>query len=264
MSRLSSYVTFLALMGYLVATKLLLTYGPFPDDLFPHPSQKATFEWEFLAILTVVGLAGVWLSERTGFRSMWDPQVTGRQRFVVPAWIGMAFGLLAMGIDAQFGICRIFLQMMGLRFFHMKFPASALVYPGGAIIVETLYRLAPLPLVMGLVYGVVWLFTRRWLPREEGARGRTDAVFWVVAATLSLFEPVTQSGVIGLVLNWTTGRESRFVGYEGLVAYEFAEGYAFNLIQAYLFRRAGFLASLTMRISMYVIWHVVWGYISQT
>ena len=55
----------------------------------------------------------------------------------------------------------------------------------------------------------------------------------------------------------------KFKGHEAIVLFESAHGYAFNLVQAYLFRQCGFLAPLTMRVSMYLIWHVAWGAISQ-
>jgi hypothetical protein len=35
--------------------------------------------------------------------------------------------------------------------------------------------------------------------------------------------------------------------------------YSMNLIGAYLFRKFGFLAPLTMRLSLYLEWHVVFG-----
>jgi hypothetical protein len=250
-------------MAYLVLVKTILTVVHFPDEMFASPSQKESFGWVFLGVLAAVGLFGVWLAQRTGFPEMWDARVSNRQRFVLPALLGMAFGALEIAVDYQTGMTQIVVDASKeLRMFHIAFPASALVYPGGAVIVDTLFRLLPLPLFLGGVYLVRWAVTRQW-PTADAAGGRggsRDWGFWAVALVLSWIEPVTQSGVLGPLL----GRGFQFKGHEGLVAYWLIEGYAFNLLQAYLFRKYGFLACLTMRVSMYFVWHVVWGLVTQT
>jgi hypothetical protein len=229
-------------MAFLVAVKLLLTYH-FPEDIFPHPSQKATFAWSFLGILTAVGLVGVWLSRRTGFPAMWDERVAAWQRFALPALVGVAFGVESILADRAWGLTKIVAERLNIRSFHMAFPASAFVYPGGAIIVDVLYHLVPLSLL-------VWLISNLLL------RGRgQERVFWVVAVLLSAFEPVTQTGVLAPLF----GKELMLKGHETLLVYMLLEGYAFNLAQAYFFRRYGFLACLTTRIAMYLVWHVLWG-----
>jgi hypothetical protein len=260
MNRWYSYVTMLALVGYLVLAKVILEVAHFPPETFPHPSQEATFQWPFIAGLAVAGLVGVMLAQLTGFAEMWDPKVSQFQRFVIPAALGLAFGLVEIAADKQLGMTQLFVEKLGLRFFHMKFPASALVYPGGAIIVDVLYRLIPIPLVMGLVCLVGRGLSRVWRSGNPVLSQRAqERLFWIVAVLLSFFEPVTQSGIIGVVRG-----DGKMIGHGDVVAYELTTSYAFNLIQACLFRKFGFLASLTMRVSMYLIWHVLWGYISQT
>jgi len=41
----------------------------------------------------------------------------------------------------------------------------------------------------------------------------------------------------------------------------FAEDYALNLGQAWLFRRYGFLSSILLRVFFYLIWHGLWGFV---
>jgi hypothetical protein len=262
MGKLASYFVLLGLIGYLVLVKLALTYGNFPVELFAHPSQKETFEWYFIGILAVAGLAGVWLAQQTGFPEMLEPGISNRQRFLLPLVVGMSFGLLEILADRLTGMTKLFMELMHLRIFHVGFPASALVYPGGAIIVEILYRLLPLPLIMGVCYGTAWLVRRSRGSVQTVTNQRSkDLTFWVAASILSWFEPVTQSGVLGLIL---PGREFRFRGHEDMVMYEMLSGYSFNLLQAYFFRRFGFLACLSMRVGMYLVWHVLWGYLTQS
>lgn len=238
----TSYATFLALMGYLVLLKLLITYV-FSPDVFAHPSQRETFEWPFLGILTAAGLVGVWLAGRTGFPAMWDPAVSTKQRFLIPALLGMGFGLLGIAVDQATGLTRIVAEEMKIPVFNMPFPASAFVYPGGAVIMDVILRLVPLPLAV-------------WLISNLALRGRWQApVFWSAAVLLSGVEVAMQTGI----LNPLRGKNLPFPDHRLLWGYMVANDYVFNLLQAYLFRRYGFLSSLTMRVSMYLFWHVLWG-----
>jgi len=44
-----------------------------------------------------------------------------------------------------------------------------------------------------------------------------------------------------------------------VVAGAHVSDYALNLAQVSLFRRGGFFATVLLRVSFYLIWHVVWG-----
>jgi hypothetical protein len=72
-------------------------------------------------------------------------------------------------------------------------------------------------------------------------RGRA---FWVIAAVVALIEPVTQD------LHMATG--------VGTMAAVFAEDYALNLGQVWLFESAGFVPAVLLRIVFYGVWHMVW------
>jgi hypothetical protein len=260
MSRWYSTLTFLGLVACLILVKVILEVAHFPPETFPHPAQLTTFQWPFIAGVGVAGLVGVLLARLTGFPEMWDPKVSQFNRFILPAVLGLAFGFAEVAADKQFGMAQLFVEKFGVPFFHIKFPASALIYPGGAITIEVLYRLVPIPLVMGLVFLIGWGVSRCLGARNVLlARPAQERLFWIVASVLSLFEPVTQTGIIGILRG-----HGMMSGHGDVVAYEFVTSYAFNLIQAYLFRRFGFLAPVTMRVAMYLVWHVLWGYISQT
>ncbi len=110
-----------------------------------------------------------------------------------------------------------------------------LFYAGGAIIVEVVYCLLPIPLLLWLVSTVL-------------LRGRAqDGVFWVLALLTSAIEPLTQE--LGLLDE----------GRPGLFAVHFTMGYALNLVQAAVFRRYGFLAAITLRWATYLVWHIIYG-----
>ncbi len=221
---------YLVFMAYLAGVKLLLTFLP---HMFRSPSQAAVFEWKFVGLWTLAGLVGVALSARTGFPTVWDRAISRRRRVALPVLLGVGFGVLAIATDALTSWTRIVAKQMDLTSIHIEWPASLLIYPGGAIIVEVVYRLLPIPLVLWLTSSLLWR-----------GRGQT-AAFWTLAALTSLIEPW------GDLDMWKYGAMTATT--------IFAQDYALNFAQAWLFRKNGFGVSVLMRIVFYMIWHVGYG-----
>jgi hypothetical protein len=123
---------------------------------------------------------------------------------------------------------------------HVPFPTSLLYYTYGAIQTEVLFHLFLIPFFM-------WLISSLLLKgRREGQ------VFWGVAIVLSLLEPLAQvGGALGMGV--LAGTPAVTIGLM------FATIYGVNLVSAYFFRRFGFLAPLTARLSLYLVWHIVVG-----
>lgn len=217
------------MIGYLVLVKLALAAFP---GVLRSPAQAKVFEWPLLALWTALGAAGVWLSERTGFAPAWEPG-TARSRVLTPALWGIGFGALAVATDFATGWTKWVAAKLGVASIHISWPESLLIYPGGAIIVEILYRLFAIPFLL-------------WLVSSVALRGRGQkATFWSLAALTSLAEP---AGDLGL----------REPGW-GAMAAVFAQDYALNFAQAWFFRKRGFLAAITTRVAFYLVWHVLRG-----
>jgi hypothetical protein len=226
-SRSRSLVLFFGLVGYLVLVKLALILLP---QALRSPAQAAVFGWPWLAAWAALGSLGVWLSERTGFPPAWEAGAL-RPKLIEPAVWGLGFGALALGTDAATGWAAAVAARMGLDSIHIPFPASVLVYPGGAVIVEILYRLFPIPAIL-------------WLLSKVGVRGeRQETAFWVLAILTSFVEPL---GDLGL----------RQQGLATMIVV-FAQDYALNFAQAAFFRKRGFLAAIVVRVAFYVLWHMV-------
>ena len=215
------------LAAWLVLVKLALAAWP---GVFRSPAQAKVFEWPWLALWIALGAAGALLSGRTGFAPAWRRNSL-RSRLLAPALWGLGFGVAAIATDAMTGWTGFVAKRLGIPTIHIPLPASLLVYPGGAIIVEILYRLFPIPLVL-------WVFGR--ISRGRGI----ERAFWVLAAVTSLIEPL---GDLGL----------RPLGVAAMAAV-FAEDYALNFAQAWTFRRSGFLASIVLRVVFYLVWHIAW------
>ena len=220
----------LALMAYLVAVKLVITVVP---ATFRHVSQAAVFGWPFLAVWTIAGLIGIWLARRTGFPNALDQRISNRQRFVVPALIGLGISVAFVAHDLLTHYSQFMAARYGVPRANIDFPASLPIYSGGAVIVEVFYRLLPLPLLL-------WLFSNMLL------KGRAQAqLFIVLAVVTSLIEPLTQdldAMPLGVAVFGTL----------------FALDFSLNLTQATLFRKYGFLAAIVMRVAFYMVWHIAY------
>ena len=221
----------LGLVAFLAIVELFIV---FVGAGLENDPRATLFSWPALAVIGVVGLAGVWLSHRTGFPAAWDPAVPLRWRIGYPSLIGIALGIFLAVADSLVHWTTTFAETSGLPSFNAPFPGSLLFYPGGAIIVEVVYRLLPIPLLM-------WLtgFALR-------GRGR-EMIFWILAVLTSVIEPASQD------------LPSLRAGTELAVALNFAPDYLLNFVQAVFFRRSGFLSAIIVRVAFYLVWHVAYG-----
>ncbi|MEZ4865975.1 MAG: hypothetical protein R3C14_31965 [Caldilineaceae bacterium] len=229
--KLSSSVTvWLALMTYLALVKIIITFVP---TTFRDVSQAQVFAWLALGIFALLSAIGLWLAARTGFPAAWDARLTNRQRLWWPILIGLAYGVLEVAFDLATGYSAYESAQHGGMRANIDFPASVLIYPGGAIIVEIAYRTLLIPLLL-------------WLISTLALRGRgQEPTFWTLAVLTSLIEPLTQD-----MDAWPLG----IVMFAAVIA----RGFGLNFIQVTLFRKNGWLAAILMRVAFYIVWHMLY------
>jgi len=180
-------------------------------------------------------LIGIWFSHRAGLPAAWDKGIPNRQRFLIPVLLSLGISLPFVALDLITRFTTILAAQHGQPRENIAFPASVLIYPGGAVIVEVFYRLLLVPLLL-------------WLVSNVALSGRWQAhVFWVLALLTLLIEPLTQDMDL-------------FQFGVGLMASVFLLDFALNLRQATLFRKYGFLAAIVMRVAFYAVWHIVYAH----
>ena len=152
--------------------------------------------------------------------------------------MGVALGVIAIITEKLTHWTEIVAAKMNLPSIHIAWPASLLIYPGGAIIVEVVYRIFLVPLLLWFVSSVI-------------LRGRQqERTFWIIALATALLEPISQD------LHAVIAGPSR-----GTFAVVFVEDFVLNILQAWLFRRQGFLSAILLRVVFYLFWHILWGLI---
>lgn len=236
----SSIPAWLLLVGYLVLVKIVIL------PLFPPiaiPAVAAIFGWGYILTAGLIGLAGLWLADRTGFMPALDPRVSNRQRYLIPLLIGGGIGAVASILDLVTQGTQFLAENMGVDSFNTDYPLSLFVYTSGTVIVEAIFRLFLLPVLFWLISYVIL------------KKRRQEQTFWALILILSFLEPLGQlSGQMTPAVMENFGQFFVMMFLPMLLT-----NYPMGVLQAYVFRKSGFLASFTIRIGFYVIWHIVYG-----
>lgn len=236
----SSVVVWLLLVAYLVLVKVVILpiFPPIEID-----AVAAIFDWGNIIVFGFVGLVGVWLAERVGFMPAFDPRVSNRQRFLIPLMIGGGIGALGSVIDLVTKGTQFIAENMGVSSFNTDFPVSLFIYTSGTVIVEAIFRLFLFPVLLWLISYVI--LKKRW----------QEQIFWMLVIPISFLEP------LGQLSGQMTPKVMEDFGQFFVMLFlpMLATNYPMGVAQAYVFRKYGFLASFTLRMGYYIIWHIVYG-----
>jgi hypothetical protein len=184
--------------------------------------------WDYNNLLIlIIGVPFLFFQTKAGLPNFWQSEVVARDRFFYPVLIGIVFGVFDVLV------IKVMLHpepYTELPPFLQPFPYSLFLYMSGAFDVEVFYRLIPITILLFI-----------------GARFKDgkyyNQFFWAGAILTALREPLEQlpSGNIALIL------------------YSLLTGFGMNFLQATYFKKSGFLASLSVRLGHYLIWHILLG-----
>jgi hypothetical protein len=184
--------------------------------------------WEFTnVVLLLAGVPFLFFQTKAKLPNFWQSEVSNSNRFLLPVAIGIVFGILDLLVF------KVILHPQPYRElppFTQPFPYSMFLYFSGAFEVEVFYRLIPLTLI---------LLIGNWYKK-----GKYYMVFfWAGAILTAIPEPLEQLPDGGIAL----------------LVYSLLTGFFMNFLQAIWYRKAGFLASLSVRLGHYLIWHILLG-----
>lgn len=215
---------FTGLILTVVLSKVVYTLAQLDDPII----EQGVNSWLGILLVAGLGFLALKLAPQAGFPDLWDERVSNRQRFILPMVAGIAFGI------GQVILVSLTLE---LEIPMVVFPLAVLVYLSGGILMEMVFHLIPVVLLVWFFANV--LLKQRW----------QEQVFWIVAILLSLLEPVAQTA--GMI-------QMGIISSPVLAVILFSFIFAANLVPLYFFRRYGFLAPVTWRLSNYLIWHIIW------
>lgn len=173
-------------------------------------------------VVTTLGLFGIQFMEQRGVITS---AMAVRKGWAAGVLIGMLLPIPVIVVDILGGFSPNI---------NILAPDALLFYPSVALIAEIVFHVAPL--------GGVALIAEIW---TKAAR-RLEAAGVAVAV---MVEPVLQ-------VAWSVGHSppwaNAYVGFHLVV---------FNAVAVYLLRRYGFLGACMLRVSYYMVWHIIWGHI---
>jgi hypothetical protein len=228
-------------LAVLSGISVFLPQGDFlPQRELPAPKPVLALV-SMLAVFVLyggLGFVGFALSKKLGFTKIWDRKVTNRQRFVIPALIGIAAGIFLIIADTIFSRFHALGPIP-----HPPFPTSLVASAVAGIGEEVIFRL------FFISFGV-WLVSRVILKNRY-----QNLVFWIVAVLSALVFAGGHIPASVIVLGLDSFREIPAIVYgeifllNGVVA----------ILAAYYFRKYGFLAAVGIHFWTDVVWHVIWG-----
>jgi len=240
------YIGLITTLAILAAINVFLPQGSFspilPEQELPAP--KLVLALVNAAIMLILygglGFLGLKLSQKLGFADIWASKISNRQRFLIPALIGIGVGIFFIIADA------ILSQFHTLGAFpHPPFPTSLITSASAGIGEELIFRLFFIPFWVWLISYVI--LKKRW----------QNQIFWIVTIFSAFAFAVGHIPSVMILLGLNTVNEiplalmSEIILLNGVV----------SLFAAYYFRKYGFLAAVGIHFWTDVVWHVVWGVI---
>lgn len=178
-------------------------------------------------IFLLLGIPFLFFQSKVNIPNFFEVGISNKQRFLIPILIGAVFGIL------DIIVIKLLLHpepYTELPPFLQPFPYSIFLYFSGALEIEIFYRLIPFTLI---------LLLGKWMSNGK----YFNTFLWIAIVSTSLREPLEQlpSGEL-----W-------------FLAYSLFTGFLMNFLQAIYFKKAGFLASLSLRLGHYLFWHILLG-----
>jgi membrane protease YdiL (CAAX protease family) len=238
------YIGLVITLAVLAAINVFLPQGSFLPALegqelpAPKPVLALVNAGIMLILYGGLGFVGLKLSQKLGFANIWDPTVSNRQRFLIPALIGAGLGVFLVLADA---ILSKFHALGPLP--HPPFPASLVASAAAGIGEELIFRLF-------LISFWVWLISYVILKKKW-----QNQIFWIMAVLSALAFAFGHLPSVMVFFGFKTIGEippalmSEIVLLNGIV----------SIFAAYYFRKFGFLAPVGIHFWTDVVWHVLWG-----
>jgi len=240
------YFGLIIALAVLSAVNVFLPQGDFVEALQKQelPAPKPVLAVVTAAVMLILygglGFVGLRLSQKLGFAGIWSSTATHRQRFVMPALVGVGVGIMFIFTDTI--LCR-FRSLGPLP--HPPFPSSLVASATAGIGEEVLFRLFFIPFWVWLFSSVV--FKKRW----------QNQIFWVVSVLSALAFAFGHLPSLMVLFGLKTLSEIPFALMSEMV---FLNGVV-SLFAAYYFKRYGFLAPVGIHFWTDIVWHVIRGMI---
>jgi membrane protease YdiL (CAAX protease family) len=237
------YIGLVLALSLLSGITVFLPQGSFvPTQELPasKPVMAVAIAFIFLLVYGGVGFLGLQLSTKLGFAEIWDLKVSNKERFLIPAIIGIGVGLFFILADTIFSK----FNTVG-KIPHPPFPTSFFASLSAGIGEELIFRLFFISFWVWLISYVI--LKRRW----------QNYIFWIVAFFSALAFAFAHLPSIMVLFG--------FKSFNAIPPLFLLEIILLNGVVsffcAYYFRKFGFLAAVGIHFWTDIVWHLIWGMI---
>lgn len=185
-----------------------------------------------------LGFIGLILSKKLGFAELWDKKINNKQRFLIPALIGIGIGIFFVIADIIF---RQFHTLGALP--HPSFPASIVASITAGIGEEIVFRLFFISFWVWLLSFVI--FRKKW----------QEQIFWIVAVMSAIGFAIAHLPSVMVIMGLNSVSE---VPIALMVEIILLNG-VLAIFAAKYFRKYGFLAAVGIHFWTDIVWHVIYG-----
>jgi hypothetical protein len=214
-------------LGFLLIAFLGIIYG---NEIKASYNNLRIWSVENLFWL-VLGVPFLLLQSYVGVPNLLQPSISNKIRFTQPILIGAIFGILDILVIKIIQHPQAYTELPP---FLQPFPYSIFLYFSGALEIEVFYRLIPITLLL--------------LIGKKIADGRYLNYFlWTAIIATSLREPLEQLPT----------------GEYWYISYALLSGFIMNYLQGIYYKNAGFIATLSLRLGHYLLWHILLGFYVQ-
>ncbi len=236
-----TYIVLIIVLAALGATNTFLPQGSLLPGQ-PLPVSKPLMALITAAMMLVVygglGFIGLRLSQKFSFPALWDPTVSNRQRFLIPAYVGLGTGIFFILAD-------LFLQRLHTfgSLPHPPFPTSIVTSAVAGIGEEIIFRLFFIP------FGTYVISTLILKGKWQGKVFWGVSIFSALVFALGHLPSVMFAFRIESVNQVPAALIGEIILLNGIV----------SLLASYYFRKYGFLAAVGIHFWTNIVWHVLWG-----
>ena len=241
---LKIYIGLIITLAILAAINVFLPQGAFlPTQELPASKPVLALVNAIITLILYGGLGfiGLKLSQKIDFADIWNSKISNKQRFLIPALIGVGIGVFFILADV---VLSKFHNLGSIP--HPPFPTSLVASVTAGIGEEVIFRLFFISFWVWLISYAI--FKKRW----------QNQIFWIVTLFSALAFALGHFPSVMILFGFKTIREIPFI----LISEIILLNGVVSLLAAYYFRKFGFLAAVSIHFWTDVIWHVIWGMIS--
>jgi hypothetical protein len=185
-----------------------------------------------------LGVLGLLLARKLGLPEIWESTVSNRQRFLIPALVGLGLGGFFILVDLLFS------SINGIgRLAHPPFSTAIVASISAGIGEEVIFR---------LFFISFWT----WLVSQVILRARWQAAVYAAFSFLSAIAfSMAHLPAVMFLQGWSDLSQVPAMLFVELLLLNGA----LSLLAAYFFRKYGFLAPVGIHFWTDIVWHTLWG-----